>query len=69
MPEFILILVIRWGDNHVSMFSDVKFARTLCHQDVLTWESFTVNFLRTKVMLTVYCLYKRQGKLTLLCEN
>ena len=54
VPEFILILC-NVDENHISMFTDVKLIRTfLSFKGVLTWGRFTVNFLRTTFMLTVY---------------
>ena len=47
----------------MSTFTDVR-SHSLPIKDVLTWRRLTVNFLRTTVLLTVNCLYKRQGKLT-----
>ena len=44
-------------EKHISMFTDVQPARIffLHIKGVLTWGRFTVNFLRTTAMLTVYC--------------
>ena len=54
MPELILILC-NVDENHISAFTDVEPVRTfLPIKGLLTWESFTVNFLRMTFMLTVY---------------
>ena len=41
--------------NHIRLFNDVKQLAFLQIKGVLTWGRFTVIFLRTTVMLTVYC--------------